>query len=357
MPQPLVIILTLISNIFFSGATPAFLKLVPKAPNIDPVTQQVSQMTLEDKIRQTLVCSFEGKDQESALTALKSCGNLIYSKGNTEGLTEEEIFKNNQAVHKEDPLAWIMVDQEGGKVARIKDGSPSPRKMAEDNSVAYWGEQHGRTLKNMDFNVDLAPVADITENNPVIEDRSFADDPTVEGQMATQYLKSLQDQGIVGVIKHLPGHGRVDSDTHQKTGSLDYSWEEIKNFDLIPFIDTINSGARIVMIGHISIPELDKKPASISPIVLEKLRSTLPRGNELIFLTDSLSMKGVGLPQENAAIEALKAGEDMILIQGLPEEALFQKILTSYNDGTLDKSQLDQSVIRILKIKSQFEKK
>lgn len=324
---------------------------------VDPIIEKVSQMTLEEKIRQTLICSFAGKIQGNAPVVLKSCGNLIYSKDNTEGLSEEDMFKNNQAIHKEDPLSWIMVDQEGGRVARIKDGSPSPRKMAEDNSVSYWGQQHGQTLKNMDFNVDLAPVVDITENNPVIEDRSFADDPTIDGAKATEYLKALQSQGIVGVIKHLPGHGRVDSDTHKKRGVLSYSWDEIKNFDLVPFVDTINNGARIVMIGHISIPELDSKPASISPVIIEKLRSALPNGNELIFMTDSLSMKGVGLPQENAAIEALKAGEDMILIQGLSEETLFQKILSSYDDGTLDKSKLDQSVTRILHIKSQFGKK
>ena len=269
MPKPLVIIITLIANLFFGGKLPAFMNSGNK-PIVDPITEQVSGMTLEEKVRQTFVCSYDGKTLDKALLILKSCGNIIYSKSNTDGLTEKEIFDNNQQIHQQDPLSWIMVDQEGGKVARIKDGSPSPRKMAEDNTVSYWGQQHGRTLKDLGFNVDLAPVADITSNNPVIENRSFADDPAIDGTKATEYLVALQTQGIVGVIKHLPGHGRVDSDTHKKTGSLDYSWEEIKNFDLIPFIDTINNGARIVMIGHIIIPELDKKPASISSIVLDK---------------------------------------------------------------------------------------
>ncbi len=355
MPQPLVIILTIFSNIFFSSATPAFLNLTPKIVPVDPVAEKVSRMRLEEKIRQTLICSFSGKNEGQALEVLKSCGNIIYSKGNTEGLSENEIFQNNQAIHQEDNLSWIMVDQEGGRVSRIKDDSPSPRKMAEEGTVSYWGEQHGRTLKDLDFDVDLAPVVDITKNNPVIESRSFADDPTIDGVKATEYLKALQAQGIVGVIKHLPGHGRVDVDTHKNVGSLDYSWDEIKNFDLVPFIDTINNGAKIVMIGHISIPELDSKPASISPIIVEKLRTALPNGNDLIFMTDSLSMKGIGLPQENAAIEALKAGEDMLIIQGLPEKPLFQKIITAYQDGTLDQNKLDQSVTRILKVKSTFQ--
>ena len=354
MPKPLVIIITLISNIFFGGKLPAFIS-TGSQPVIDPIVAQVSGMTLEEKIRQTFVCSYDGKTLEKALKVLESCGNIIYSKSNAEGLTEKDIFSNNQSIHKQDPLAWIMVDQEGGKVARIKDGSPSPRKMAEENTVSYWGEQHGRTLKDLGFNVDLAPVADVTKNNPVIENRSFADDPAIDGAKATEYLKALQTQGIVGVIKHLPGHGRVDTDTHKKTGSLDYSWEEIKNFDLIPFIDTINNGARIVMIGHIVIPELDKKPASISSIVLDKLRSTLPSGNDLIFLTDSLSMSGDGLPQDQAAIESLRAGDDMILLQGAEEAKIFSKILAQYQDGALDKTKLDQSVTRILRIKSQFK--
>lgn len=350
----MVIIITLIANLFFGGKLPSFIS-TSSLPAIDPITEQISGMTLEEKIRQTFVCSYDGKTLKKALKVLESCGNIIYSKSNTEGLTENDIFSNNQSIHKQDPLSWIMVDQEGGKVARIKDDSPSPRKMAEENTVSYWGEQHGRTLKDLGFNVDLAPVADITKNNPVIENRSFSDDPTIDGVKASEYLKALQMQGIVGVIKHLPGHGRVDSDTHKKTGSLNYSWEEIKNFDLIPFIDTINNGARIVMIGHIVIPELDKKPASISYIVLDKLRSALPSGNDLIFLTDSLSMSGVGIPQDQAAIESLRAGEDMILLQGIDPQPLFQKITTAYNSGALDKTKLDQSVARILRIKSQFK--
>ncbi|KKT40740.1 hypothetical protein A3K29_00310 [Candidatus Collierbacteria bacterium RIFOXYB2_FULL_46_14] len=353
MPKPLVIIITLIANLFFGGKLPAFMNSGNK-PIVDPITEQVSGMTLEEKVRQTFVCSYDGKTLDKALLILKSCGNIIYSKSNTDGLTEKEIFDNNQQIHQQDPLSWIMVDQEGGKVARIKDGSPSPRKMAEDNTVSYWGQQHGRTLKDLGFNVDLAPVADITSNNPVIENRSFADDPAIDGTKATEYLVALQTQGIVGVIKHLPGHGRVDSDTHKKTGSLDYSWEEIKNFDLIPFIDTINNGARIVMIGHIIIPELDKKPASISSIVLDKLRSALPNGNDLIFLTDSLSMSGVGLPQAQAAVAALKAGEDMILLQGIDPKPLYEHIIAAYNNGTLDRTKLDQSITRILRVKRQF---
>ena len=352
MPQFLAVFLTLISNLLISHGIPSFIQTAEKATPPDLVAQRLSQMTLEEKIRQTLVCSFEGNALDSSTKVLGSCGNLIYSKSNILGLSEEEIYKINQAIHRNDPLTWIMVDQEGGRVARIQDGSPSPRKMATENTITYWGEQHGLMLKNLDFNIDLAPVVDITENNPVIEDRSFADDPTINGQMATEYLKALQGQGVLGVIKHLPGHGRVDSDTHKKTGSLDYSWDEIKNFDLTPFIDTINnSGARIVMIGHIVIPEIDKKPASISPIILEKFRQILPHSNDLIFLTDSLSMSGVGMPQEKAAIEALKAGEDMILIQGIDPKSLFQTIISAYKDGTLSEEKLNQSLTRILKIK------
>jgi len=355
MPQPLVVFLTLISNLFFAGNAPAFFNLQPKVPEVDPIVEQISQMSLEDKVRQTLICSFEGKEASSALNVLKSCGNIFYSKGNLEGLSKKEIFENNQAIHRKDPRAWILIDQEGGQVARIKDGSPPPRKMAEENSISYWGQQHGRTLKDLGFNVDLAPVADITQNNPVIENRSFADDPTVNGQKITEYLKALQSEGTFGVIKHLPGHGRVDSDTHKKVGVLDYSWEEIKNFDLVPFVEAINSGAKLLMVGHIKIPEIASVPASISPEIISRLRAFLPGGSNLIFMTDSLSMSGVGLPQDQAAVEAIKAGEDMILIQGIPEDIVYKKLLDLYQNGTLDKASLDQSVTRILKIKTADE--
>lgn len=110
------------------------------------------------------------------------------------------------------------------------------------------------------------------------------------------------------------------------------------------------------MIGHFNIPSVDTKPASISKKVISELRRFLPKGQELIFITDSLSMSGVGLPPTEAAIESLLAGEDMLLIPGISEGTIFEKIFKAYNTNILDTKLLDLSVAKILRIKSRFGK-
>jgi beta-glucosidase-like glycosyl hydrolase len=110
------------------------------------------------------------------------------------------------------------------------------------------------------------------------------------------------------------------------------------------------------MIGHIIIPELDSTPSSISRPVLEKLRAALPFSDDLIFITDSLSMKGVGLPVGQAIVEAFLSGEDMVILEDTQETEFFDTLILLYQNGTLDIKRLDQSVYRILKIKSQFGK-
>lgn len=308
-------------------------------------------MTLKEKVRQLLVCNYPGTDINLALSKSDVCGNFVIFTDNVKNLPTAQIQSNNLALHDHDPLTWIMIDQEGGQVTRIKDKSPSPRDMALTNTVPFWGNLHGQTLNNLHIDVNLAPVADTTHLSPIIKNRSFAEDPLQVSAYVDQYLESLQKYGVLAAIKHLPGHGRVLADTHTKAGVLNYTWEELKSFDLLPFISAINHGARILMVGHIIIPELDDKPATISKIIITKLRQYLPHGSEIILLTDSLSMKGVGIPNIDAPIAALQAGEDMLLIQDLPEREVFDKIIAAYQDKTLDISNLDLSVARILKQK------
>lgn len=321
---------------------------------LQPFLDQVSKMTLKEKVRQVLICGYHGTDIAAALMKSGICGNFLLFAENVSGLSKNQVKANNQAAHYNDPLTWMMVDQEGGNITRIKDNSPSPRKMAETDTVTTWGQSHGKMLKDLNFDVNLAPVTDITSNSPVIKNRSFADAPEDVSNFAVKYLSALQDNGIVGVLKHLPGHGRVLVDTHSQTGKLNYSWDEVKRVDLLPFIDAINNGAHTVLVGHIIIPELDTKPASVSPVIIKNLREFLPHGSELIFITDSLIMKGVGLSMDKSPIEALKAGEDMLIINGFAEHDTFDSIIDAYNDEYLDINQLNTSVARILRVKSLF---
>ena len=316
-------------------------------------------MTLEEKLRQVLVCSYEGMDAQNALNQTNFCGNFILFEENLSGLTQEEIKKNNGIIHQSDPLAWIMIDQEGGRVARIKNSSTSARKIGDTDTATYWGNLHGELLKGLDIDVNLAPVADISKQSPAIGDRSFSDDPNDVGNYVVQYLQALQEKSVIAVVKHLPGHGRVLSDTHSDLGYLRYSWNEIANFDLIPFIKAVDGGAKIIMVGHIIVPDLDTKPATISQNTISQLRKSLPHGSDIILITDSLSMAGVGIPPIESVVEALKAGQDLLLIQEKPDSIskIHKALIDAYISGYLDGDKLNLSVAKILQLKSQYGKR
>ncbi len=329
-----------------------------KQPQASPDSHldTAKKMTLEQKVRQVLICGYTGINVQDALDQSRFCGNYLLMSENISGLSINQIKSNNDRIHNQDTQTWIMIDQEGGQVTRIPDGSPSARVMGDTNTVIDWGNKISQDLKASGIDMDLAPVADTTELSPAIGDRSFADDPTQVSIFVNQFVSALQSNGIVAVIKHLPGHGRVLSNTHTTIGSLNYSWQEIQDFDLLPFVSAINNGVEVVMVGHIIVPDLDNKPATISKKTISKLREFLPKGSEIILMTDSLTMEGVGIPVTEAPIEALKAGEDMLIIQGIPSEDTFNRIVSAYNSGYLDINQLNLSVARILRVKSQFGK-
>ena len=314
-------------------------------------------MTLEQKVRQVLVCTYSGTDAQNALSQTDVCGNFLLMGDNVSGLSTAQIRANSDLIHAQDPLAWLLIDLEGGRVARIPDGSPSARIMGNTNTAGVWGNNIGKLLADSGIDVDLAPVGDITENSPAIGDRSFADDPSLVSTNVNQFVTALQKNRVVAVIKHLPGHGRVLSDTHTGMGTLNYSWEEIKSFDLLPFVSAINNGAEVIMVGHIIIPELDSRPATVSQNTISHLREFLPRGNEIVFITDSLSMAGVGASVISPAIDALNAGEDLIMIKGLSPRDTFSSVVSAYKSGQLSVDQLNLSVARILRVKSQFGRK
>lgn len=330
---------------------------ISRTDSADPFLLEAQSMSLDQKIRQLLVCSYPGKNIKNALAKINYCGNFILMGDNVKDLTTEDIRKNNNLIHEYDPLSWIMIDEEGGNVSRLANDAPPANIVGQTNTADYWGDREGKILKTLMIDVNLAPVSDIGSESPAIGNRSFGDNPTDVTKAVTEYLPALQKNEVVGVIKHLPGHGRVMSDTHKKTGTLSYGWSEIQNYELVPVVNAIDSGAQILMLGHIIIPGIERKPASTSSKVIEMLRDFLPRGDELIFMTDSLIMKGVGLPPLEASMEALKAGEDMLLIPNVSEDEIFTRIKDSYNNGTLDISKLDTTVSRILRVKHLFGKK
>ena len=261
----------------------------------------------------------------------------------------------------------LCVDEEGGSVARIAN-NPNFRvpKFPNMGSLAASGRSKdvmdaattiGDYLKNYGFDIDFAPVADVNTNprNVVIGARAFSNDPKVAAEMVKAYLKGLQKSGVIGCLKHFPGHGDTQADSHFGYAMSRKTWDEIKNCEMIPFKAGIDAGARMIMTAHISLPNVtgSNVPSTLSPMILqEKLRGEL--GYEGLIITDAMEMGAIlrQYPVEDAAIMSIKAGVDVLLcVREYPK--VFDAVLNAVRRGEIPESRIDESVRRILKLRHQ----
>lgn len=261
---------------------------------------------------------------------------------------------------------FIAVDEEGGRVARIANSGffnvASYKSMAEvgktDNpaKAEEVGRKIGFYLKKIGFNYDFAPVADVNTNpdNIVIGDRSYGNDPVTVGKMVSAQLDGLHKSGIIGTLKHFPGHGDTKDDTHSGYVSVNKSWDELKACELVPFISALDK-ADTIMVSHITVTSVDKLPSSLSyEIITRKLRNEL--GYNGVIITDSMAMGAVAdsYTSDIAAVMAVKAGADIIL---MPEslEKSFNAVLNAVNSGEISISRIEESAERVLTLKAKYK--
>jgi beta-N-acetylhexosaminidase len=271
----------------------------------------------------------------------------------------------------ETPLV-IAIDQEGGKVARLKPKSGFPASVSAqylgslDNtdSTRYYARQMGQTLSNLGINVNLAPVVDLNTNpqNPVIGslERSFSTNPKIVTQHATTYIKALHKFDVMSVLKHFPGHGSSQKDSHLGVVDVSDTWEQK---ELIPYRKLINSGtADMVMTAHIFNARWDSTyPATLSrPVITGMLRDDL--GFEGVVMSDDLMMgairKEYGL--KTTIKRAILAGVDVLSFANnsvydpeiVPKAHKIIKELI--DEGQISRNRIDASYQRIMKMKSQL---
>ncbi len=337
-------------------------------------------MTLEEKIFQLFMVTPEaltGYDEvymagEATKDAIweRPAGGIIYFSQNLkdEAQTKEMLSKTVQyGTERSGVPPFLAVDEEGGQVARIsgKEGfsleafpDMSTIGASKDEKKAFeTGDAIGRYLAELGFNVDFAPVADVFTNpdNTVAARRAFGSDAALVSCMVSEEVKGLKKHGVSPVLKHFPGHGGTAEDSHETKPVLHRTLEELKQTELLPFAAGIESGADFVMVGHISVPEIeeDGRPAVFSRVlVTDILRKQL--GFEGIIITDAMNMGAVteSYGSGEAAVEALLAGVDMIL---MPEDfgAAVQAVKAAVEEGTLTEKRIDESVTRILKLKEE----
>lgn len=263
---------------------------------------------------------------------------------------------------------FIAVDEEGGRVARIANSdffNVASYKSMEDigksgdaSKAEEVGRQIGLYLKELGFNLDFAPVADTNTNpqNIVIGDRSYGSDPALVARMVSAQLDGMHDSGIMGTLKHFPGHGDTKDDTHSGYVSIEKTWDELKECELVPFITALPK-ADMVMVSHITAVNVtsDQLPTSMSETMITgKLRNEL--GYDGVIITDAMAMGAVAdnYTSAEAAVTAVKAGVDIVLMPQNLDEA-FNGVMNAVTDGEISMERLDESVMRILKLKARYK--
>ena len=220
----------------------------------------------------------------------------------------------------------------------------------------------GKVLSNYGINMDFAPVLDIYSNNKntVIGDRAFGNNEEIVSTMGIAMMKGLQDENIIACVKHFPGHGDTEVDSHVGLPIVYKNLEELEKFEFIPFKKAIESNCDVVMVSHIVLNEIDSKnPSSLSKTVISGLlRENL--GFDKVVITDDMNMSAITntISVEKASIESIKAGSDIILIGGGLDTitSVIREIESAIKNGDLSEDRIDESVYRILELKSKYLK-
>ncbi len=276
----------------------------------------------------------------------------------------------------------IFVDQEGGNVNRIPYSTIGVSNMAlgatgDPENARQMAAIHGEEIGLLGIHTDFAPVMDVNNNasNPVIGIRSFSDDPQTVAQFGCAYLAGLHDSGIIAALKHFPGHGNTATDSHTGFPLINSTYEELKECELVPFQAAIDAGADIVMTAHIQYPQIEQEtytsvstgeqvylPATMSHTILtDILRGDM--GFDGLIVTDALDMKAI---TDNFSVEdtiklAINAGANLLILPAVKDTNLF-KLTETYIDtavalvesGEIDEARINESVLRILKLKARY---
>ncbi|GAA3401868.1 beta-N-acetylhexosaminidase [Paenibacillus hodogayensis] len=334
------------------------------------VAEQLSAMTLRQKIGQLLHCGFHGFEPGEDISRLireRHIGGVILFARNVRDVRQVAAMNAGlQRIAEEAgvPPLTIAIDQEGGMVARLTEGvALMPGNMA----IAAGGEPEaayeaaritGEELRALGVNLNYAPVLDVNVNpaNPVIGVRSYGESSQLVGDYGVQAIAGLQEAGVTATAKHFPGHGDTDTDSHLDLPTIGHARERIYEVELAPFRRAIEAGIDAIMSSHIYFPsfETEKLPVTLSRNVLTGLlREEL--GFQGVIMTDCMEMKAIfdHYGTVAAAVMAVEAGADCVLIShrhDLQEEAI-EALVAAVESGRISEARIDASVERLLAMK------
>jgi beta-N-acetylhexosaminidase len=322
------------------------------------------------RIGQLLIGSFPAHDLPVELRALArefDLGGVILFSRNIESPEQvSELAAEAEALGAEQPL-WVSVDQEGGRVARLKAPFtvwPPMATLGRSGSealAARFATALAAELAAVGVTLDYAPVLDIHTNprNPVIGDRALAETAAEVARLGRAVIRTLQGAGIAACGKHFPGHGDTSTDSHEELPLVEHPPDRLRAVELEPFRAAVAEGVAFIMTAHVLVPSLDEtRPSTLSPRVVQALlREEL--GFDGVILSDDLEMKAVSARYRvpDAAVAAIGAGCDGVLICSgnvdLQAQAL-EALVKATESGEIPQARLDAAETRLRRAKERF---
>lgn len=331
------------------------------------------EMSLKNKIGQLFMVSLysldqaDSKNQTKITSEMKETlkkypvgGVVLFSKNMKTAKQTRQLISDLQDASYV-PL-FVAVDEEGGEVSRVASNDkmnvthyPSARKIGEtydDQQIEGMGKNQSKELKALGFNMNFAPVADVLTNADNIEigDRSFGSDAGKVADIISTLVKSMQKQQISATLKHFPGSGDTNGDTHTGSIKTEQSIQELRKTDFLPFQAGIKAKTDAIMVSHLMLANVtdEEEPSSLSKrVVTDILRKELEYDGMII--TDAMNMKSItdNYSAGEAAVKAIQAGNDIVVMPENLKKA-YKAVKIALRNGTIKESQIDDSVERII---------
>ena len=327
-------------------------------------------LTLEEKLGQLLVIGFHEPvltDEVRALIRKYKFGNFILFARNVVDLPQLEKLTRDIYEEVMDSIGimpFIAIDQEGGNTVRIMDKLtfyPGSMTLAASDlsNAEIIGHMMGKHLISLGINMNFAPVLDINNNpkNPIIGIRSYSDKPEIVSKYGIEVMKGMKSEGVISTVKHFPGHGDVEIDSHLGLPVLPFDKERLYNMELKPFIDAINNDVQNIMAAHIVFQEVDKEnPATVSKDILKGILRDELKYTGLI-TSDCMEMKAISdtITTPGGVLKGIQAGDDLVLVSHTKQLQIDSANLLklSIEDKSLSIEEVDEKVKRILKYKNE----
>jgi beta-N-acetylhexosaminidase len=331
------------------------------------------RMSLRDirrHIGQLVVVGFDGHVIPSDLKALAKefdlAGVIFFARNVAEPAQVAELSREAKALARELPL-WVSVDQEGGRVARLRRpftewppmialGRSGDERLAERFALALAAE-----LKAVGINLDYTPVLDVFTNpkNTVIGDRAFGERAEEVSRFGRVVIRVLQENGIAACGKHFPGHGDTIADSHHELPLVEHDPDRIRRVEFVPFKAAIEEKVAAIMTAHVLVPAFDEEqPATLAPSIVDGLlKRELGFGG--LVLSDDLEMKAVANRYDlaEASVGAIAAGCDALLLCGGSQErqaAALEALIRAVEQDRLPVKRVEDAMARMRRAKERF---